>query len=208
MQLRCAVEGRTLAALSLALLVAVGFGVYRFVDGGPRTVRVAAAEPVAAPVRTASGTDSAEAGGRFLVIDVAGEVRDPGVHRLPQGSRVEDALEAAGGVRPEAGEEAQSALNRARRLVDGEQILVGAPRAPGTVAGGVPGTPPAVAPRISLSSATAAELETLPGVGPVLARHIIEHRLAHGGFTSVGGLREVDGIGDARFADLQPLVSP
>ncbi|NED85407.1 helix-hairpin-helix domain-containing protein, partial [Streptomyces sp. SID11233] len=106
----------------------------------------------------------------------------------------------------------------------GEQILVGAPPAPpGSVAAGAAGaaggaggagggagptgTGPATGP-VSLSSATADQLETLPGVGPVLAQHIVDYRTQHGGFRSVDELHEVTGIGDRRFADLQPLVRP
>lgn len=141
---------------------------------------------------------------------MSGKVRRPGIHRLPSGARVTDALEAAGGVRPGVD---LDGLNRARVLVDGEQILVGAP--PGTVAPGGAGgggagptaTGPATGP-VSLSGATADQLETLPGVGPVLAQHIVDYRTQHGGFRSVDELHEVTGIGDRRFADLQPLVRP
>ncbi|MFG2096427.1 ComEA family DNA-binding protein [Streptomyces sp. NPDC048612] len=136
---------------------------------------------------------------------------------MPAGSRVVDALRAAGGVLHGAN---IRGLNRARLLTDGEQIVVGAPGggagggagaadvgtggpgsgAPG--AGGGPGGP------VSLSTATEQQLDALPGVGPVLARHIVEFRTQHGGFTSVDQLRQVTGIGDRRFADLRPLVVP
>jgi competence protein ComEA len=160
------------------------------------------------------------------VVDVGGKVRKPGVYKLPNGARVADALRAAGGVRPGTD---VSGLNRARRIVDGEQILAGSrsPAGPagsaagreadgpgggansgsGTAAAEAPGGAAQGAP-VSLSSATAGELETLPGVGPVLAQHIVEYREEHGGFTSVSQLKEVDGIGDSRFADLEPKVSP
>lgn len=147
-------------------------------------------------------------------MDVSGKVREPGIHRLPAGSRVADALRAAGGVRP--GTKTDS-LNRARFLVDGEQVIVGGPAAvsgaaPGTgtgtasggaaVAGAAPGVP------VALNTATLDQLDTLPGVGPVLAQHIIDYRTQHGGFRSVDELREVNGIGDRRFADLRNLVRP
>ncbi|OKI05377.1 DNA-binding protein [Streptomyces sp. CB02923] len=173
------------------------------------------------------------AAGRLLVVDVVGKVHRPGIHRLPQGARVADALRAAGGVLDGAN---TRGLNRARLLVDGEQIAVDAPgpgpgaagqgagaaqgagpgATPGAGTGGgattgstgaAGGTGPGAAP-VSLNSATAEQLDGLPGVGPVLARHIIEYRTAHGGFTSVDQLRDVNGIGDRRFADLRPLVQP
>jgi competence protein ComEA len=109
-------------------------------------------------------------------------------------------------------------INRARLLADGEQVVVGAPAAPGgtgsggsagaaSAAGTGAGTGAAVGP-IGLNTATAEQLDTLPGVGPVLAQHIIDYRTEHGGFRSVDELREVNGIGDRRFSDLQNLVRP
>jgi competence protein ComEA len=148
------------------------------------------------------------------VVDVSGKVRSPGLRRLPAGSRVEDALRAAGGVRPGANTEG---LNRARLLVDGEQIVVGAPASVagpvtggGSSATGTGGSASGAAPSapVSLNTATVDQLDTLPGVGPVLARHIIDYRTQHGGFRSVDELREVNGIGDRRFSDLQKLVRP
>ncbi|MGW9394625.1 helix-hairpin-helix domain-containing protein [Streptomyces diastaticus] len=135
---------------------------------------------------------------------MSGKVARPGVHRLPAGSRVEDALEAAGGVRPGTD---TSGLNRARLLTDGEQVAVGVDPAPG--AGPVAGPGAAgVAGPVSLGTATAEQLETLPGVGPVLAAAIIAHRTESGGFQSVDQLRDVRGIGDRRFEDLRELVRP
>lgn len=125
-----------------------------------------------------------------------------------------DALRAAGGVRPGTNTEG---LNRARFLVDGEQIVVGgsAPAAaPGAAGGantgGAVGSAAGAAPTapVSLNTATADQLNTLPGVGPVLAQHIIDYRTQHGGFRSVDELRQVNGIGDRRFADLRDLVQP
>lgn len=147
-----------------------------------------------------------------IVVDVSGKVRRPGIQELPPGARVVDALRAAGGARP--GVDLDD-LNRARLLVDGEQIVVGAPPGQavsggtGSGAGGasaVSGTG-ATGP-VSLNGATVDQLDTLPGVGPVLAQHIVDYRLRHGGFRSVDELREVNGIGDRRFADLRPLVRP
>ncbi|MCB5178180.1 helix-hairpin-helix domain-containing protein [Streptomyces sp. SMC 277] len=140
------------------------------------------------------------------MVDVGGKVRAPGLRHLPPGSRVADAVAAAGGVRPGTD---TSGLNLARLLVDGEQVLVGVPAPPQPPApGGAranslrPGTP------LSLGNATVEQLDALPGVGPVLAQHIVDFRTARGGFRSVEELREVTGIGERRFADLRPLVRP
>lgn len=137
-------------------------------------------------------------------------MRRPGIQHLPSGSRVADALRAAGGAREGAD---VTGLNQARVLTDGEQVLVGLPAAQSAAAGaegnGGSGTAQAgPAAPVSLSTATVEQLDTLPGVGPVLAQHIIDYRTEHGGYRSVDELREVDGIGDRRFADLRPLVRP
>lgn len=105
-------------------------------------------------------------------------------------------------------------LNRARLLTDGEQVVVGLPPGPpalgpagGAGPGGASGGPGPSAP-LSLNTATAEQLETLPGVGPVLAQHMIDYRAENNGFRSVDELRQVNGIGDRRFAELQSLVRP
>lgn len=148
--------------------------------------------------------------GGHIVVDVSGKVRRPGVLQLPSGARVADALRAAGGVRAGAD---LTGLNRARVLMDGEQIVVGVPSGPSAVGGAggaaaVGGGGSSSAGPVSLNTATVEQLDTLPGVGPVLAQHIVDYRAQHGGFRSVDELREVNGIGDRRFADLQPLVGP
>ncbi|WP_330452236.1 MULTISPECIES: ComEA family DNA-binding protein [unclassified Streptomyces] len=219
-QLRCGLEPRTLAALAVILVAAAVFAGMHFWSGRPEGVRApdmvgeavhapgpeADAEPEDAgrPEPSPGAVPTAGPGGQ-IVVDVSGKVRDPGLRRLPSGSRVDDALTAAGGARPGTD---LAGLNRARVLVDGEQIVVGAPPAP-VPAGGAGG--PAAAGGggpVSLNAATADQLEGLPGVGPVLAQHIVDYRTQHGGFRSVDELREVNGIGDRRFADLRPLVQP
>ncbi|MFB9464363.1 helix-hairpin-helix domain-containing protein [Streptomyces cinereospinus] len=226
LQARCGLERRSVVALTVLLVVVAGFAVQHFLAGrpqpvqAPEVVRAAApfAEPeglpaaapgaVADPSGAATGTPVAE-----IVVDVSGKVREPGIHRLPAGSRVADALKAAGGVRPGTD---LDGLNRARFLVDGEQVIVGQPApvavpapAGGALAGGVPaGGAGAPATPVSLGTATAEQLDGLPGVGPVLAQHILDYRTRHGGFRSVDELREVNGIGERRFADLRDLVRP
>lgn len=244
LQSRCGLERRGVIALVVVLAVAGLFAAQHFWTGRTQPVRPPdvvheagaavdrGAEPAPSPGppvgagRTKGGGGGG--GGRegspgatgAIVVDVSGEVRSPGVHRLPAGSRVADALRAAGG--PEPGTDL-GGLNRARFLVDGEQVMVGGP-APASGAGG-PGGPggadagaagvgtagvggAAAAGPIGLNTASAAQLEELPGVGPVLAQHIIDYRTEHGGFRTVEELREVNGIGDRRFADLQDLVRP
>lgn len=140
------------------------------------------------------------------MVDVNGAIRHPGVFELPGGSRVVDALEAAGGIRPRGD---TRSLNLAQVLVDGEQVVVPtkgsavAPASPGT-ATPVPGTP--ATGLVNLNTATSVELETLPGIGPVLAAAILEWRTQNVAFTSVDQLQDVPGIGPVTFADLAPLV--
>lgn len=149
-----------------------------------------------------------------VVVHVAGLVRNPGVLELPAGSRVADAVEAAGGALPEAW---LDAVNLARPVGDGEQLLI-PPRPPP----GEPQVPPVPAEgpasgaagggvrpdgKVDLNRASAEELETLPGIGPVMAARIVEHRSANGPFTEVGQLREVPGIGEKTFQTLAPLVT-
>jgi competence protein ComEA len=156
----------------------------------------------AAPTAPVSGSVSGS-----VVVDVAGRVRRPGIVELPAGSRVADALRAAGGARPGT---RTSLLNLARPLVDGEQIVVGLhvpamPSDPTAAATGTPSAGASIAP-VNLNSATAEQLDTLPGIGPVTAQAILTWRTENGRFTSVDELLEVSGIGDATLADIAPYV--
>lgn len=163
------------------------------------------ASSIGASKRPSTGPLVAMAGSKArkeVVVDVAGAVVHPGVVTLPVGSRVFEALKAAGGVR--RGTDVTS-LNLARVVVDGEQILVG--RAP------IVGADMSRAgPRqrsssvVSLNQATEADLDALPGIGPVTAKSIVAWRQQHGSFTKVDELQEIDGIGPKTFAKLKPLV--
>ena len=139
-----------------------------------------------------------------LVVDVAGKVRRPGIAVLPSGSRVVDALRASGGARRGVD---LTGLNLARRLVDGEQILVGVAPQPGVAASAAPAATSGVGPLVDLNTAGPAELDALPQIGPVTAGAIIAWRDAHGGFSAVEELLEVDGIGEATLAQVAPFVT-
>lgn len=200
LQTRCGVELRTVAAVSVVLVVAVGFAAQQYRAARPRPVTAPALVAPAAAALPAPTASRAGPGAGPILVDVSGKVRDPGVRKLPPGSRVEDALAAAGGVRPGTD---TTGLNRARVLMDGEQVLVGAPAPPPPTGRGGPASGP-----LSLGTATAEQLDGLPGVGPVLAQHIVDFRTVRGGFRSVEELRQVNGIGERRFADLRELVRP
>lgn len=154
-----------------------------------------------------SGTAATAGAAAELVVDVQGTVRRPGIVVLPTGSRVVDAIEAAGGYTGRRGRLAS--VNLARPLVDGEQILVGrsGPDVP---------VPPAVATApgagtasqlVSLNTADQAALETLPGVGPVTAAAILQWREEYGPFTAIEQLLEVSGIGEKTMAEIAPFVT-
>ena len=151
------------------------------------------AEPVA-PATLDPAAASAPAA--VLVVAVAGKVRFPGLVRLPAGARVADAIEAAGGVLPGTD---LSTVNLARKIADGELITVGTPAGP---SGAVPGDG-----KVNLNTATVAQLDALPGVGPVLAERIVAYRDKKGGFRTVAELRQVEGIGDAKYEQLKDLVT-
>jgi len=196
------------AALA-AVLAAIGVWWDRPV---PEPVPALPVLPAVAPAEVAAGA-ATPGPATELVVSVVGRVVRPGVVRLPAGARVADALDAAGGPLPETD---LTVLNLARRLGDGEQLLVGIAPPPGVPAdSGAAGAPaPAggsAAPSgatsaVDLNTATLEQLDTLPGVGPVTAQRILDWRAANGRFTAVDQLREVDGIGEARYAKLKDLV--
>ncbi len=168
--------------------------------------------PAPSPVEVVPGTPVATASPSagpsiavVVVVHVLGDVRRPGLVRLVPGSRVADALRAAGGVVPGRG---IGGLNLARPVVDGEQIVVSpdTPSAPPAASPGTGGPGTAGVAVVDLNTATVADLDSLPGVGPVLAGRIVEWREANGRFASVDQLREVSGIGARTFERLAPHV--
>ena len=209
---------RGAAALVLAALLAALVAGGVLLRGRPQEVVVPqvldGGSPLpGAPVEPGSGPGPGPgvASGE-VVVSVAGKVVRPGLVRLPVGSRVDDALRAAGG--PVAGT-SPGLLNLARRLVDGEQVLVGVeppPGAPAAASGatrsGAAGSGAAAAPGglLDLNAATLADLDALPGIGPVLAQRILDWRTEHTRFASVDQLREVTGIGEAKYQDLKAQV--
>lgn len=209
-----------MVAAVLATLAAV-----RLLGGGgpdPPPLRIdgEAAGTTGPPGAGRSGRGVGGAGGRDIYVHVAGAVRRPGLYRVPSAARVAEALERAGGPLRRA---ELTAVNLAARMEDGQQVVVptagavavagavGARASPGA-AGTVPGTPGAVpgaaGVKLSLAAATVDQLDQIDGIGPTLAERIIEYRDAHGGFRSVEQLREVDGIGEKRFATLREAVQP
>jgi competence protein ComEA len=204
-----------LAFTVVALLAGVGLWYTRSL---PRPIDVATsagtapAPPAAsgsfAPVAATSSLSPSASPSVVLIVDVTGAVRRPGVFEFQPGDRVIDAVERAGGARDNAD---LTLLNLAAPLTDGQQILVpkkGAATAsvPGTT-GGVPGSSGSTGALVNINTADEATLETLNGVGPVLAAAIIQYRTEHGPFASVDQLDEVSGIGPATLEDLRSQVT-
>ncbi len=190
---------RLLAVAVLALVVLVVAWRHASAGGsaGGTALRVAPIVP-SAPAGRASAAAPA------LVVDVAGAVRRPGLVHLAKGARVADAVARAGGLTRRAD---RSGVNFAAPVSDGQQVLVPERGAGGGAAGGSAGAGASAGP-VSLSSASAEQLDTLPGIGPVTAQKIVAYRQQHGAFTSVDGLDAIPGIGPARIAELQGLVVP
>ena len=190
---------RELAAALFVVLLAVGGAGAWYVRSLPRPVTVEPARAASGPASPAVGPSPAAAP---VIVHVAGWVRRPGVYELRVGDRVVDALEAAGGARRGA---MLDALNLAALLTDGQQVLV--PRqadAAAAPAGSVPGLTTAL---VNINTADAAALETLPGIGEVLAATIIQYRDEHGPFGVVEELLEVSGIGEVTLEELRDLVT-
>lgn len=179
-----------LAALALVCALCVGITALTLAHRRP-----ALAEP---PLPPPPATAVTPAG---IVVDVGGRVRHPGLVTLPAGSRVADALRAAGGALRPAD---LATVDLAARVTDGQLLLIGVPAAAAGTAGGAPGSGDGP---VDLNTATLDQLDGLPGVGPVLAQHIVDWRETHGGFRTVDDLQDVPGIGPAKLAELRPLVA-
>lgn len=199
---------RLLPYLAVGLVVLlVGLHSLRGDSGGGEASGLPA-EPDSGASLEGSGTGGLTIGSadRLLVVDVAGAVRQPGVYRLEPGSRVIDAIRRAGG--PSRGA-MPSAINRAAKLADGQQVVlpsrVAAPGSPATASAAAPGGGGAP---ISLSSATAEQLEQIDGIGPVTAADIIEFRDSKGGLSSVDQIDEVSGIGPVTMEALRSSLQP
>ncbi len=201
---RLALGPAQLAVVGLVVLAGVAAAAWWLLGGGSEEVAVP--EPAAASelvsVSTPGEASAAVATGS-VTVDVAGKVRRPGIAVLDAGSRVVDALKAAGGAR---GGVDLTGLNLARVLVDGEQILVGL-SPPTGVAAGVSGSTAPSAAMVNLNTADQVALESLPEVGPVTAQAILAYRTEHGAFSSVDQLLDVDGIGEATLAQITPYVT-
>jgi len=181
--------------------------------GGEPLVLAVASPPAASPAAAASPSAAAD-----VVVYVCGAVKSPGVVRIPAGARVADALALAGG--PEARAEL-AAVNLAAKVVDGQQIVVperGATAAAGSSAGAAGGAASgsvaaaggsATAPGapVNINTASLEELDTLDGVGPATAQKIIDYRSASGPFKVVDDIKNVSGIGDAKFAAMKDSIT-
>jgi competence protein ComEA len=192
-------RGELVGLVALLAVTLGGAGLW-YVRSLPRPVEVSAAPSGGTASAPASASPSPEI---VVLVDVAGWVRHPGVYEFTEGARVIDAIDAAGGARPGA---LLQALNLAAPLADGTQILVPRegqegvappPVSGGSVAGGL----------VNVNTATATELEELPGIGEVIAQAIVDYRTENGPFASVDQLLDVSGIGDATLEDIRDLVS-
>jgi competence protein ComEA len=201
------------AVLAVVAAVALAVTAYLTIRARPTVTPVPQAHtspaahgqvPVSSPVAAGTSGPPTPVASGSVVVDVAGKVRRPGVATLPAGSRVIDAIRRAGGVRPGVD---LTSLNLARVLVDGEQVLVGVAPATGVAASAT--SPPGAAdgPLVNLNTATLDQLDGLPGVGPVTAQKILDWRTAHGAFTAIDELLEVDGIGEKTLADMAPRLT-
>ena len=199
------------ARAHVAVVAIIGLAAVAWALLGSAQARTVPVEARATPVLVSTPTPTPTP--LDVRVHVVGGVVQPGVVHLPQGARVGDALEAAGGV---ASDGRLGDLNLAAVVPDGAQLVVGttarpasevrAPGAPsGSIgAGGVSGV--GAAPQLNLNTATLADLETLPGVGPVTAQSILAWRTQHQRFTRVEELQEVDGIGPKTMEKLRPHV--
>jgi competence protein ComEA len=188
-----------IAGLIVVLVAMLGGAGLWYARSLPKPVTIAESGPGAAQHVSSSPSPSVT-----LIVDVAGAVHQPGVYEFAEGDRVIDAIERAGGSLPKA---ELSLLNLAAPLADGTQILVPKAGPPGV--SGVPGgtTPGSSGGLINVNTASATELETLSGIGEVLAATIIEYRTQNGPFASVEDLMDVSGIGPATLDEIRDQVT-
>ncbi len=182
------------ALIGLAALAAVGL-----VGGYGVAMR---AKPKPAKVSLTAPSARERDNTRKIFVHVSGAVRRPGLYRLADGARVDDAIRAAGGVLEDAD---LDALNLAARVKDGDKVLV--PAQGGGETGGAAASPGQQGGLINLNTATASDLDSLPGIGPALAQRILDFRERNGGFRTVEDLLEVPGIGTKKFEELRDLVT-
>jgi len=194
-----------LVAVVLILLVGTVWTGYSLFQARTTPVAAAVAPSVLAtptPTPTPSSVPT-------VLVHVLGAVGHPGVVAVGEGSRVQDAIAAAGGLAPDAD---TGELNLAAVLIDGSQLKIGTKKHPGgEVRAGDAGAPTgsgagATEAKVPLNTATVAQLDTLPGIGPVTAQKILDWRTEHGKFTAITELQEVDGIGPKTYADLAGRV--
>ena len=186
-----------IAGLIVVMVAVLGGAGLWYARSLPKPVTIAQAGPGAASQGSVSPSPAVT-----LIVDVAGEVAQPGVYEFAEGDRVIDAIERAGGQLPKAD---LSLLNLAAPLTDGTQILVPKAGPPGAaVPGGTPGSSSGL---ININSASATELETLSGIGEVLAATIVEYRDQNGPFASVDDLMDVSGIGPATLEEIRDQVT-
>ena len=177
--------------VTITLLAVVAFGVYVFSSGTGKDSTVT--------IEKSSDTgDSTQVQSPKIYVHVAGSVKAPGIYQLDSGTRVYDAVLAAGGFTDKAN---QSSVNMARALTDGEQLLISSESSSVTFEGALTSS------LISLNQASSSQLEDLPGVGPALAGRIVDWRTANGGFKAKEDLLNVAGIGDKLFASFKDLVT-
>lgn len=186
---------RSVKAL-IAIIAAIGLlGGYLWWNGRPQVINPASminAGPIPSTgLELSEGDPGGAVNSQIVMVHVAGAVKKPGLYELPAGSRVADAITAAGGVTKKS---AADTVNLARELVDGEQISVGA-------------NAQSTSSAISINQATATQLDELPGIGPVLAERIVNHRTTNGPFGSIDQLSEVSGIGDSVLGQIRTLVT-
>ena len=177
---------------TITVLAVVAFGTYVFNSG------IGKDNTVTISKSSATSEEPAEVSSPKIYVHVAGSVKSPGIYQLDSGTRVYDAVLAAGGFTAKAN---QASVNMARALNDGEQLLISSQNGAQSFGNSM------VSSLISLNQASASQLEELPGVGPALAGRMIDWRTANGGFKAKEDLLNVAGIGDKLFASVKDLVT-